>query len=69
MINRPKSVPSDRSGDTSDETTILMEVDLVMPGSRSQLRGVTNHVRVHRCDVRSPRLEGSLKTQSITWIL
>ena len=50
-INPPESIPGDKSGPISSETTIFIEVGLVMSGSRSQLRGVTNRVLFQRRDV------------------
>ena len=43
-ITRPESRPADISGAISSETTFFLEVGLVMSGSRSQLRDVTNPV-------------------------
>ena len=65
----PKSIPTDRSGATSAEMKIFLEVGLVMPGSRSQLRGVMGHAKVKSRYMWGSRLEGSLKTQSLTWIV
>ena len=43
-INPTESRPADRSGPILAEMTIFLEVGLAMSGSRSQLRGVINHV-------------------------
>ena len=64
-ITPPELRPADRSGPRSSETTIFLEVGLVMSGSRSELKGATKRVWFWRRDLWGSILEGSLNTQSM----